>query len=91
MRAPIPKGVDPLRLLALFILVPAWWQLRKRADVEPFGRLLTDKIMFAMFVLEIVLTLPERTPLANLHLTILDKLGISQPSFGNSTGVIAEV
>jgi Protein of unknown function (DUF1552) len=35
--------------------------------------------------------LPARTPLANLHLTILDKLGIEQPSFGNSTGVLAEV
>ena len=37
------------------------------------------------------LVLPERTPLANLHLTILDKLGIKQPSFGNSTGLITEV
>ncbi len=37
------------------------------------------------------LTLPERTPLANVHLTILDKLGIPQESFGNSTGVISEV
>jgi hypothetical protein len=37
------------------------------------------------------LQLPERTPLANLHLTMLDKLGIPQPSFGNSTGLITEV
>jgi hypothetical protein len=37
------------------------------------------------------LTLPERTPLANLHLTMLDKLGIQQPSFGNSTGLIPQV
>jgi hypothetical protein len=37
------------------------------------------------------LVLPERTPLANLHLTILDKLGIRQPSFGNSTGLLSEV
>ncbi len=37
------------------------------------------------------LTLPARTPLANVHLTILNKLGIKQSSFGNSTGVIAEV
>jgi len=37
------------------------------------------------------LVLPERTPLANLHLTILDKLGIHQPSFGNSTGLLSEV
>lgn len=54
-------AIDPLRLLALFILVPVWWQLRKRPDVEPFGKLLTDKIMIAMFALEIMLTLPERT------------------------------
>ncbi len=37
------------------------------------------------------LTLPERTPLANVHLTILEKLGIEQKSFGNSTGLLAEV
>jgi hypothetical protein len=37
------------------------------------------------------LTMPERTPLANIHLTILDRLGIPQKSFGNSTGVISEV
>jgi hypothetical protein len=37
------------------------------------------------------LILPERTPLANVHLTILDKLGIPQPAFGNSTGLIAGV
>lgn len=37
------------------------------------------------------LVLPEKTPLANLHLTMLDKLGIPQPKFGNSTGLLAEV
>lgn len=37
------------------------------------------------------LVLPERTPLANLHLTILEKLGIPQASFGNSTGLLSEV
>ena len=35
--------------------------------------------------------LPERTPLANLHLTILDKLGIERESFGNSTGHLSNV
>ncbi len=35
--------------------------------------------------------LPAHTPLANLHLTILDKLGIKQASFGNSTGLLSEV
>jgi len=36
-------------------------------------------------------TPPARTPLANLHLTILNKLGIKQPSFANSTGILADV
>jgi hypothetical protein len=36
-------------------------------------------------------TPPERTPLANIHLTILDKLGIPQETFGNSTGILSEV
>jgi hypothetical protein len=37
------------------------------------------------------LTLPARTPLANVHLTILSKLGIKQDKFANSTGLISEV
>ncbi|HWK52862.1 MAG TPA: DUF1552 domain-containing protein [Hyphomicrobiales bacterium] len=37
------------------------------------------------------LQLSARTPLANLHLTVLDKLGIEMESFANSTGVIAGV
>lgn len=35
--------------------------------------------------------LADRTPLANLHLTILNKLGIQQESLGNSTGLLAQV
>jgi hypothetical protein len=34
---------------------------------------------------------PARTPLANLHLTILDKLGIKQEKFANSTGLLSDV
>jgi hypothetical protein len=37
------------------------------------------------------LTLAARTPLANLHLTILNKLGMKQEKFANSTGLISEV
>jgi hypothetical protein len=37
------------------------------------------------------LTLPARTPLANVHLTILNKLRIKQDKFANSTGIISEV
>jgi hypothetical protein len=35
--------------------------------------------------------LSEPTPLANLHLTILDKVGAARDSFGDSTGTIAGV
>src|SRR5215472_12064974 len=35
--------------------------------------------------------LPERTPIANLHLTLLQKVGVERDRFGDSTGVIAEV
>ena len=35
--------------------------------------------------------LPERTPIANLHLSILGKLGVERESFGDSTGTIAEL
>jgi hypothetical protein len=37
------------------------------------------------------IVLPERTPLANVHLSVLNKLGIEQTSFGNSTGLISEL
>jgi hypothetical protein len=37
------------------------------------------------------ITLPERTTIANLHLTILQKSGIERASFADSTGVIAGV
>jgi hypothetical protein len=35
--------------------------------------------------------LPERTPIANLHLTILQKAGVERDKFGDSTGVIPGV
>ncbi len=37
------------------------------------------------------LDLPAKTPLANLHLTVLQKAGIEMESWANSTGVIADV
>ena len=33
----------------------------------------------------------ERTPIANLHLTVLNKMGIETKTFGDSTGLIAGV
>jgi hypothetical protein len=37
------------------------------------------------------IALPERTPIANLHLTLLQKAGIEQDKFADSTGPIAGV
>ncbi len=37
------------------------------------------------------LLLPERTPVANLHLTVLNKLGLETKTFGDSTGLIPGV
>jgi len=37
------------------------------------------------------LVLPERTPIANLHLTLLQKVGVARGTFGDSTGTIAEL
>jgi hypothetical protein len=37
------------------------------------------------------LVLRERTPIANLHLTLLQKVGVERDTFGDSTGTIAEI
>ena len=34
------------------------------------------------------IALPQPTPIANLHLTLLDKVGVERKSFGDSTGTI---
>jgi hypothetical protein len=35
--------------------------------------------------------LPERTPIANLHLTLLQKIGVERDRFGDSTGTISQI
>jgi Protein of unknown function (DUF1552) len=37
------------------------------------------------------LELPEHSPIANVHLTLLQKVGLERDKFGDSTGVITEV
>jgi hypothetical protein len=37
------------------------------------------------------LVLPDRTPIANLHLTLLQKVGVERDTFGDSTGTIADL
>ena len=37
------------------------------------------------------IVMPDRSPLANVHLTLLDKFGIEQTEFADSTGMISEL
>jgi hypothetical protein len=37
------------------------------------------------------IVLPERTPIANLHLTLLQKVGVERDRFGDSTGTISDL
>jgi hypothetical protein len=37
------------------------------------------------------IVLPERTPIANLHLTLLQKVGVERDKFGDSTGTISGI
>jgi hypothetical protein len=69
LSAPIPGlgvvndlfHVEPLRMLSLFVLLPAYLALRKQPGVEPFGKLLCDKLLLCYLALEFVLTVPHRT------------------------------
>jgi len=54
-------SIEPLRLLSLFVLLPAYLKLRKTPGVEKFGSLFCDKVLIATFLLELALTLPNRT------------------------------
>ena len=53
--------VNQLRMLALVVLLPTYLTLRTRPGVEPFGRLLCDKLLLGSFALNIILTLPYTT------------------------------
>jgi O-antigen ligase len=54
-------AVDFVRLLALAVLLPAWLELRMRADTEPFGRSSADKLLLAYLVLQLCLQFPHAT------------------------------
>ena len=53
--------VSQLRILALVVLLPTYLTLRGQPGVEPFGKLLTDKLLLCSFILKVVLTLPHTT------------------------------
>lgn len=63
--------VTQLRWLALVVLLPTYLALRKQPGVEPFGTLLCDKLLLAIFALEVVLTLPQRTLTSVLRDSVL--------------------
>jgi O-antigen ligase/polysaccharide polymerase Wzy-like membrane protein len=53
--------MDYLRLLSLAVLLPAFISLRRQPDVEPFGRMLPDKLLAAYLGLNLLLMLPVST------------------------------
>lgn len=56
---------DHTRWLALAVLLPAYWALRAKPEVEPFGRTWVDKFVFAYMLLWFILQL-QATTLTNL-------------------------
>jgi O-antigen ligase len=53
--------INVLRLLALVVLLPAFLSLRRQADVEPFGRMLPDKLIAGYLILNFLLQLSVDT------------------------------
>ena len=64
--------VNQMRMLALVVLLPTYLTLRQQPGVEPFGKLLCDKLLLCSFGLEVVLTLPHATLTTVLRETVLD-------------------
>ena len=101
-RTPMPTTTLPTTPLVRFNLT-RWFAVAALVTITLLAvamgallnRFITQPLLWQQAVLtsECVhsLVLPEKTPLANLHLTMLEKLGIPQPSFGNSTGLLSEV
>jgi O-antigen ligase len=54
-------AIDYLRLLALTILLPTFWSLRKQPDVVPFGITYPDKIVTGYLILNFGLLLAAAT------------------------------
>lgn len=53
-------AVEPLRLLGLLVLLPAYLKLRKQPGTDRFGSLAPDKFLLAYLVLSALLALPHR-------------------------------
>ena len=62
--------LNHIRLLALCVLLPAFFALRKRADTLPFGRTWPDKLLAADLLLTSLLLLRETTLTDTLRQTL---------------------
>lgn len=63
-------ALDHVRLLALLILLPAFFTLRKRAGTLPFGRTWPDKLLALYLLLSALLHLRETTLTDTLRQTL---------------------
>lgn len=48
-------SINHIRLLALFILLPAWYSIRKQKDVTPFGGFWVDRIVVGYLAYQLIL------------------------------------
>ncbi len=69
------------RILALFILLPAFFRLLKKSDAMPFGRMVTDKVLFVFLLLSVMLNLRDTTFTDTLRQTLYICLEAFLPYF----------
>lgn len=74
-------NIDHLRLLALFILVPAFLALAGREDTLRLGRTLPDKLLLAFLVLFVILQFRETTVTDTLRRGFLLLLDVFLPYY----------
>ena len=63
-------ALDHIRLLALCVLLPTFFALRKRADSLPFGRIWADRLLLVYLILSALLYLRETTLTDTLRQTL---------------------
>lgn len=69
------------RILELFILLPAFFSLRRQSDAPPFGRLWPDKVLLAYLLLTAVLYARDTTVTNTLRYAFYQFLGALLPYF----------
>jgi O-antigen ligase len=79
--------LDHLRLLALLILLPAFFSLRRRADTLPFGRTWPDKLLILHMLLTALLYLRETTLTDTLRQTLYLFIDVFLPYYVASRSI----